>query len=119
MTDDTKSERVQAFRRQHGLALDEEAKSIWMATLGPFEFPLPNWRWRREIVAAHDEHHIRTGYDTSAKGELLVASWELGACVYADWRARLLCRTLMMIGLLRYPAQVIGAYRRGKFEAGL
>jgi len=106
--------RIEAFRRRNGLAADEESKTVWMAKLGSFEMPLPNWRWRREIVALHDGHHIRTGYDTSVKGELLVASWELGAAVYSDWRARLLCRALMLIGLARFPSDILVAYRKGK-----
>lgn len=119
MTHDPQSERISAFRLKRGLAVDEEEKPIWMATLGGFELPLPNWRWRREIIAAHDEHHIRTGFDTCVRGELLVASWELGARVHTDWRARLLCRSLMMIGLLRYPSQVVVAYRKGQAERDL
>lgn len=106
-------QQIKAFRAQNGLNLGEEAEPVWMATLGSLELPLPNWRWRREIVAAHDGHHIITGYDASVKGELLVASWELGAGVYSDWRARALCAFLMALGLLRYPRQTIIAYREG------
>lgn len=105
---------IRNFRLQNGLAADEERKSIWMAQLGPFELPLPNWRWRRDIVAKHDSHHLLTGYDTSAKGELLVASWEIGACAYSDWRARTLCGLLTTLGLVRYPTETIVAYLRGK-----
>lgn len=106
-------QRTLDFRKDNGLALDEEYKTVWMATLGPLELPLPNWRWRRDIIAKHDEHHQLTGFDTSAKGELLVASWELGGKVYADWRARALCAALTLLGLLRYPRETLTAYRLG------
>ena len=105
---------IQAFRTQNGLALDEESQRIWMGQLGPFEMPLPNWKWRRDIVAKHDSHHLLPGYDTSAEGELLVAAWELGSRAYEDWRARALCVVLMALGMARYPKRTIAAFREGR-----
>ncbi len=111
---------VRSFREQNGLDLNEEGKRIWMAQLGRLKLPLPNWHWRRSIVARHDMHHIVSGYDTSARGELMVASWELGARAYYDWRARALCLFLMVLGLIRYPRAAITAFTKGeqsRFEA--
>ncbi len=111
---DNRSGDIADFRRSNGFAAHDEKALVWMATLGPLELPLPNFRWRREILTQYDAHHLLTGYDTSARGELLVAAWEVGARCYSDWRARSLCRGLMLLGLIRYPGQTYRAYRRGK-----
>ena len=102
------------FRTQNGFDIEEEASTVWMATLGPLKLPLPNFRWRRLIIAQHDAHHILLGYDTSAKGELLVAAWEVGAGCYSGWQARALCITLMILGFCRYPTATRNAYNRGR-----
>lgn len=102
------------FRQQNGFNLAEETAPIWIAKLGPLELPLPNFQWRRAIIAQHDGHHLLSDYDTSAKGELLVAAWETGRGCYIDWRARGLCAGLMILGLLRYPRATWGAFRKGR-----
>jgi len=104
------------FRKRNGFAAHDEQARVWMATLGPLELPLPNFEWRRSILVQHDYNHIRTGYDTTARGELLVAAWEVGAQCYRDWRAQALCRSLMALGLARYPSQTMQAYERGRTE---
>jgi len=113
MTDGVEAD-VEQFRRSNNFDLREETSAIWIATLGPLELPLPNFRWRREILAQHDRHHLITGYDTSPRGELLVAAWEVGARSYQDWRAMALCRFLCLLGFIRYPLQTWDAYRAGK-----
>tara|TARA_R110001606_G_scaffold177586_1_gene324112 strand:+ start:23803 stop:24156 length:354 start_codon:yes stop_codon:yes gene_type:complete len=114
MMTDAEPHEIAEFREQNGFAVAEESSPIWMATLGPLELPLPNFRWRREILAQHDLHHLMTGYDTSAKGELLVAAWETGIGCYDDWRAQGLCITLMVLGLVRYPVTTWRAFERGR-----
>jgi hypothetical protein len=105
---------VEQFRHANGFNPHEESSKIWIVTLGPLELPLPNFRWRSAILAQHDANHIRTGYDTSPRGELLVASWEVGSRCYSDFRAMGLCRILFYLGLIRYPVQALAAYRAGK-----
>jgi len=102
------------FRRAHGLADNEETRRIWLATLGVLIVPLPNFRWRREIIALHDAHHLLTGYPLDLKGELCLATWELGVGCYADWRARALCIGLALLGLLVTRRETIAAYRAGR-----
>ncbi|WOE75298.1 hypothetical protein [Alterisphingorhabdus coralli] len=104
---------VAQFRQQNGFEPDDEKSSVWMATLGPYALPLPNFRWRRDILEQHDRNHLISGYDTSAKGELLVAAWEIGSGCYPDIRARMLCGFLMILGLLRYPVSTWRAFRLG------
>lgn len=114
MTTDAEPKKIAAFRQENGFDLAEESSPVWMATLGPLELPLPNFRWRRAILVQHDSHHLMTGYDTSARGELLVAAWETGMGCYEDWRARGLCMVLMALGLVRYPVATWLAFERGR-----
>jgi len=62
--------------------LDSGDEPIWLAKLGDFIVPLPNFRWRRESLAQHDENHMRTGYGFNAAEECRLASWELGSRCY-------------------------------------
>lgn len=116
MTETTETAHLR-FRRERGLNEAEEFSRIWLATLGGLIVPLPNFRWRREILAQHDLHHLVTGYETTVCGELSLAAWELGVCCYSSFWARLLCFGLMFSGLLAQPRITTGAYRRGRQSA--
>lgn len=105
------------FRRENALHIDEQNRAVWMAQLGSFIFPLPNFEWRRMVINHHDVHHILTGYSTSASGELALASWELGARCFKGRRAGLLCAFLMTLGALSQPRLTRKAYRDGKRQA--
>jgi len=101
------------FHTQNRLTSREANRPIWLATLGTLIIPLPNFRWRRAVIDQHDAHHLITGHSPSVEGELCLASWELGVRCYEHWAARFLCRFLMMLGLVRYPHQVLRAYKQG------
>ena len=105
--------KIEHFRRRHKLDLRAEQRKIWLAQLGGLIVPLPNFRWRREIIEAHDSHHIVTGYPPSFSGELCVAAWELGSGCYTDWRANMLCAGLMALGLVLQTRATIEAYQLG------
>ncbi len=105
---------IAEFRNAHRLDPHPEQRRIWLAQLGDLIVPLPNFRWRREIIAAHDAHHLITGYPPTLEGELLVAAWELGARCYRDPRARLLCALLMGLGLIVMPKATLRAFRAGR-----
>lgn len=74
---------------------------------------LPQGFFRRGL-AAHDVHHVLTGYPTTLRGEVEVASWELasGGCHrhVAYWLDRV---TLCTLGLFVYPRASWRAFRRG------
>jgi hypothetical protein len=102
------------FRRERGLNEHEEQSRIWLATLGGLIVPLPNFRWRREILAQHDFHHVITGFEPTLLGELSLAAWELGVRCYTSVWARLLCGGLTLIGLIVQPIATLRAYHRGR-----
>ena len=99
---------------QERYVLDTGEESVWFARLGDLVLPLPNFRWRREALALHDRNHERTGYGFSAADECRLAAWELGSRCYDHWGARLLCRFLLVAGMLYGPRSMIAAYREGR-----
>ena len=116
MTETVRSALAQ-FRQSRGLCDDEENRRIWLATLGGLIVPLPNFRWRRDILARHDAHHLITGYEPTLGGELSLAAWELGIRCYTSLWARILCASLAITGLVVQPRTTISAYRHGRQSA--
>ena len=114
---ETLTEDVARFRAANGLNANEARRAVWMAQLGNFILPLPNFKWRRAVIDRHDAHHVLTGYPATASGELSLAAWELGAKCYEDWRARVLCWGLMCVGLTSQPKRTLTAYAKGKSQA--
>lgn len=112
MTKNAKDELIK-FRLENGLNPHEADSPIWLATLGSFIMPLPNFKWRRAAIDQHDMHHMMTGYSTSVSGELCLASWELGAKCYTSFWARGLCAFLMTLGLIAQPRLTLQAYKAG------
>jgi hypothetical protein len=105
---------IEIFRVRNGLRVDDERKRIWWATFGRLVVPLPNFRWRREALAQHDMNHIITGYNLDARGELCVASWELGVGCYPNIWARSLCMSLFLLGIVCMPYTCWRAFQRGR-----
>ena len=105
------------FRRKNSLGANEADAPIWMAQLGSFIMPLPNFKWRRGIIDRHDAHHLLTGYPPTPLGELSLAAWELGAGCFKAWPAKLLCGILALLGLLSQPKATISAFKTGRQQA--
>ncbi len=97
---------------------EAEAKS-WTCAVGPVTLRLPNFGWRRRALAAHDLHHLMTGYPMTMRGEFQMAAWELGAGRYPHWGASLMCTPLVLAGLLWSPAAILRAFRAGRRNRSL
>lgn len=93
--------------------------AFWTCPIGPFRLTLPNFSWRRRAIAAHDLHHLMSGYPMTMRGEFQMAAWELGAGRYRDWRATLFCAPLILIGMFWSPARMLNAYREGRRSESL
>ncbi|MDP9421670.1 MAG: hypothetical protein M3Q19_02340 [Pseudomonadota bacterium] len=111
------SDEIIAFRSAHGLDLDPERSRVWLAQLGGMIIPLPNFRWRRAIIGQHDRHHLVTGYPATFEGELFVAAWEAGARCYPHPCARLLCWSLMLLGLMVQTRGTLAAFNAGRMAS--
>ena len=115
----TVREALAEFRHANGLADDEATRDWWTCRLGPVSVRLPNFRWRRAAILAHDLHHLVTGYPCTMRGEFQIAAWEFGAGRMPHWAAALFCLPLVVIGLVWSPRQTWLAYRRGRRSRSL
>ena len=102
------------FRRENGLCQREREAKRWILRIGGWAFPLPNFRWRRRAIDAHDVHHLLTGYPCDVEGELLIAAWEFGAGRFPHWGATLFCAPLVLAGLVIMPRRTFAAWRHGR-----
>jgi hypothetical protein len=95
-------------------AIECDAPPTWSCAIGPLTVHLPNFRWRRQALAAHDLHHLMTGYPMTMRGEFQMAAWEFGAGRYPHWGATLICAPLILLGLVWSPAAIRRAWRAGR-----
>lgn len=74
---------------------------------------LPLWGLKRALLA-HDVHHAVLGFDTTLKGEVALAAWELGSggCGWnlGFWIDRILA---VALGMIPWPLATWRAFRRG------
>jgi hypothetical protein len=98
---------------------DDEGPAHWPCAVGPFTLRFPNFSWRRRALAAHDLHHLMTGYPMTMRGEFQLAAWELGAGRYPHWGATLFCAPLVLAGLIWSPAAIWRAWRSGRRSQSL
>jgi len=115
----TVREALDEFRRANGFADDEAMRDWWTCRLGPVNLRLPNFRWRRAAILAHDLHHLITGYPCTMRGEFQMAAWEFGAGRMPHWAAAVFCLPLIVIGLMWSPRRIWRAYRRGRGSRSL
>ena len=81
--------------------------------IGPIPFAFPNTTGRRRVLAAHDLHHVLTGYKTNIRGEGALAAWEIGAGCRDRTGLRLELRVLGF-ALVRWPRELFHAFVRGR-----
>lgn len=108
-----------AFRAANGLSADEALKPSWPCRLGPLEVRLPNFRWRRRAILAHDVHHVLTEYPCMMRGEFQMAAWEFGAGRIPHWAAAWFCLPLVLAGLAWSPARIARAFLDGRRSRSL
>jgi hypothetical protein len=98
---------------------EDEAAASWPCAIGPFTLRFPNFAWRRRALAAHDLHHLMTGYPMTMRGEFQLAAWEFGAGRYPHWGATFFCGPLILLGLLWSPPAMWRAFRSGRRSESL
>jgi hypothetical protein len=87
--------------------------------LGPIPLPFPNTAGRVEAVKFHDLHHVLTGYETNATGELEISAWEIGAGCRGFVTAWALNLSGMAAGLVAAPRRTFRAFVRGRRSTSL
>ena len=103
---------LERYRRER--ELEARTASHWICRIGPLRLRLPNFAWRQQALDAHDRHHMITGFPLTMAGEIQLAAWAWGAGRYPDWRATLMCGSLILLGAVAMPRRTLRAYRDGR-----
>lgn len=91
---------------------------VWL-DFGFFKFPIPNTQSRKDLVYVHDLNHIVNDYDTTWKGEVSVAGWEIATGMGKHFIGWALALFAMGFGLLVYPSYVYQGFVRGQETKGI
>lgn len=84
-----------------------------------FKLILPNFSWRKKMLYIHDLEHILNQQDTTWKGEIFIASWEIATgfwkyfpiCIFPLWT--------MGWGLWTHPESVLKGFKKGSEDRGI
>jgi hypothetical protein len=84
-----------------------------------FTLTLPNSPWRRKMLYIHDLEHILNEQDTSWKGEMFIASWEIATGYYRNFPIIIFPLWTMGWGLWIHPKTIFTAFRKGSSDRGI
>lgn len=117
--DTTVRDALAAFRRENGIPTDAASRAWWSCRIGPLRLWLPNFRWRRHAILAHDLHHVLVGFPCTMRGECLMAAWEFGAGRMPHPAAALFCLPLVLLGCLWSPRRTWDTFLLGRHSSSL
>jgi hypothetical protein len=101
------------YLRENGFSLAMYREPSFEVPVGPWTLRLRNPPSRQRVVAAHDLHHVLTGFGTDWIGEIEVSAWECGAGLGGNPFAWRVCIPFALFGLLRCPRRTWRAWRQG------
>ena len=93
--------------------------STFEVPLPYFTFILPNLSWRKKMLHIHDLEHILNGQDTSWKGEMFIASWEISTGFWKSFPIIIFPLWTMGWGLWKHPTAVLNGFRKGNTDRGI
>lgn len=80
---------------------------------------LPNYPWRKRMLYIHDLEHVLNRQDTTWKGEMFIASWEIATGFYQNFPVIVFPLWTMGWGVWRHPKTVFAAFRKGFSDKGI
>ena len=114
------SDALAEYFERNGFGLDGGYGEKWIyLKFGRFSVPLYNSQARKRAVPLHDLHHIALGYDTTPKGEALIATWEIAAGVHDKWFALFINLPALLYGSILWPKDILQAWRQGRASESL
>lgn len=87
--------------------------------LSVFTLTLPNFPWRKRMLYIHDLEHILNEQDTSWKGEIFIASWEISTGYYKNFPIIIFPLWVMGWGCWKHPSTVWRGFRKGFTDKGI
>jgi len=84
-----------------------------------FKLILPNLSWRKKMLHIHDLEHILNGQDTTWKGEMFIASWEISTGFWRNFPLIVFPLWTMGWGLWKHPRTIFRGFRKGQSDRGI
>jgi hypothetical protein len=84
-----------------------------------FTLTLPNFPWRKRMLYIHDLEHILNEQDTTWKGEIFIASWEISTGYYKNFPIIIFPLWTMAWGFWKHPSAVLRGFRKGFADKGI
>lgn len=108
------------FYLNNGLPLNGGiVKNTFNFKLGIFNIPVPNPKFRKDVVHIHDIEHILNNCDTSHKGEAFIAGWEVGTRFYKYFPINIFVFLAFGYSLLMYSKTVFKGFKKGLNNIGI
>lgn len=93
--------------------------STFEVPLPYFTLLLPNLSWRKKMLYIHDLEHILNEQDTSWKGEMFIASWEISTGFWKSFPLIIFPLWTMGWGIWKHPSSVFNGFRKGHTNTGI
>lgn len=84
-----------------------------------FTLTLPNLSWRKRMLYIHDLEHILNEQDTSWKGEMYIASWEISTGFWKSFPLIIFPLWTMGWGIWKHPSSVYSGFLKGDTNKGI
>ena len=94
-------------------------KNTFNVMLWVFNIPVPNPKFRKNVVHIHDIEHILNNCDTSNKGEAFIAGWEVGTRFYKHFPINIFIFLAFGYSLLIHPKTVFEGFKKGLNKIGI
>lgn len=93
--------------------------STFKVPLPFFTLTLPNLSWRKKMLYIHDLEHILNEQDTSWKGEMFIASWEISTGFWKHFPIIIFPLWTMGWGFWKHPSAVLNGFQKGNSDHGI
>lgn len=93
--------------------------STFEVPLPIFTLKLPNLSWRKKMLYIHDLEHILNQQDTTWKGEMYIAAWEVSTGFWKNFPLIIFPLWTMGWGIWKHPQVVIKGFWKGNTNKGI
>jgi len=93
--------------------------STFEVPLPIFTLLLPNLSWRKKMLHIHDLEHILNEQDTTWKGEMFIASWEISTGFWRNFPIIIFPLWTMGWGIWKHPSAVLNGFQKGNTDHGI
>lgn len=114
------SDHLDEFYRKYNIpAIGGVNDKTFEVPLPIFTLILPNFKWRKKMLHIHDLEHILNEQDTTWKGEMFIASWEISTGYWNHFPIIIFPLWTIGWGLWKHPSSVFRGFRKGHSDRGI